>query len=407
MFSEKPDKTRSEGGVCIFGCEGLLGTELLNLFSSFSRTDLDGLVSFFEKPSWQRVIEKQERSILSARLEAFINENRVLDKNGFAGGVTKTPASLRAFSRVRGFARKNCDITDTRRVSEILRKFKPEIILNAAAYTNVDGAESEFDTALNTNTRAVGLLALEAAKIGALLVHFSTDFVYERARKPTRLKNIWSGTGGEKVDDVRNKGVGKRCSPLLEDNIVGEIEGFREEDPPIPIPKGKYALSKLEGEKEVLKNNPEKTLVMRVGNLYGGFGKNFPSLLAGRLQILEAHHRLMLDSSRVMSPTWARCVALQVLCLVLDDCPAGLYHATCKGSTTWAGFAEEICRLLKIPPAFKKVSSKDLDLPAPRPEFHVLENAELAGLGLEIMPHWRFALAGYLADCGFLADGSV
>jgi len=407
MFWEKNDKTSSEGGVCIFGCEGLLGAELLNLFSSFGELDLNDSVSFCADHSWQSAIKKQALSILSGPLEAFINHKRFLDKNGSAGSAAKTLPSQRAFPRVRGFTRKDCDITDPRRVSEILRSFKPEIIINGAAYTNVDRAELEWDKAWNTNTRAVGLLALEAAEIGARLVHFSTDFVYERARIPTRRKNRLSLIGGEKGEAVRNKRVGKKCSSLLENNVEREFEGFRETDPPTPVPKGKYALSKLEGEKEVLINNPENTLVMRVGNLYGESGKNFPSLLARKLQVSEEHHRLMLDYSRVMSPTWARCVALQVLCLVLNDAPAGLYHATCEGSATWADFAEEICRLLKIPPKFKKVSSKDLNLPAPRPDFHVLENTELGSLGLDIMPHWRFALAGYLADCGFRPKGSV
>ncbi len=369
---------RDEGGICILGSEGLLGAELLKTFNSLGGISEDGVGPFASDPTWRSAIEKQSHKILSTGLSAFVNNKRAKKEDGFSDRDEKRTFLRKFFSRVRGFARKDCDITDDGRVSEILREFKPDLILNGAAYTNVDRAEAECDEAWDINTRAVGVLACEAAAIGARLVHFSTDFVYERARTPVSGEMYQRG-----------------------------CEGFREEDQPVPPPKGKYALSKLEGERKALNCNPKRTLVVRVGNLYGGSGKNFPSLLARRLQVSEEHHRLLLDSSRVMSPTWARCVALQVLCLVLNDAPGGLYHSTCRGSTTWAGFAEEICRLLKISTKFKKVSSKDLNLPAPRPESHVLKNAALQGLGLDIMPHWKSALAGYLAQCGFIPEAGL
>ena len=135
-----------------------------------------------------------------------------------------------------------------------------------------------------------------------------------------------------------------------------------------------------------------------MGNLYGPFGRNFPSHLLARLQDPSAHPSLRVDSTRLLTPTSTYAAALQILDLLRADAPGGLYHLTCSGSATWADFAAEICRQKEISPLYKTVTSQQLGLKAPRPRYHVLENRRLQSLGIDIMPPWKKALTQYLND---------
>lgn len=314
-----PFRSLDAEGICVFGAEGSLGGELMNVFGMGD--DLS------KKPENGPFVQARSASSSGISVPGF----------------------------VKGFSRNDCDITRPAGVSEILGDLRPGIVINCAAYTDVDGAESNPDAALELNVRAVENLAREARRIGAGLIHFSTDFVYERV-----LENIPEA-------------------------------GFDETVEPFPPPVGRYALTKLQGENLALANNPGKTLVLRTGNLYGRYGGNFASKLPGRLKNPDPD--LIIDNVRIMAPTWTGSLAFQTAYLVEQNPDGGIYHATCNGKAVWADFAAEICRLLNIKPAYRTGSTQKPTLSAPRPKFHVLKNHRLQTLGMDIMPHWKDALA--------------
>ncbi len=310
MPFRSPDRA---GNICILGAGGSLGRELANVFGADNES------------------------------------TRSLNDNGFVAAPPLSNKKLKI--EVHGFSRLECDITQRDKVREILDRFRPAVLINCAAYTDVDGAERNPETAMEVNGTAVGTIATEAHRVGAGLIHFSTDFVYERV-----------------------------CENIPE-------SGFDELVEPDPLPMGRYAASKLQGEKLALANNPGKTLVLRTGNLYGRHGVNFASLLPTRLERPD----LVLDDTRVMTPTWTGSLALQTALLVERNPDGGIYHVTCGGSCVWADFGAEICRLLNMQTRYR---TGGLDkLSAPRPEFHVLKNRRLQELNMDIMPHWKAALA--------------
>ena len=242
------------------------------------------------------------------------------------------------------------DITDPDCVREYLEEIGPDVVINAAAFTAVDRAESEPEEAFRVNQWGAEVVAREAVAVSARLVFFSTDFVFAGVRA----------------------GV-----PYTEEDRTE--------------PRSVYAKSKLAGEKAVLNVNSE-AIVLRIGGLYGRHGKNFFSTLP--LRILKRED-LVLDDERKVSPTWSRCVVQQT-CELLGKRSVGLYHATCQGEATWAQFGGAICQYLQVEETFKRVPSARLVLPAPRPGYGVLDNRKLRVNGLDIMPSWRDALHAYL-----------
>jgi dTDP-4-dehydrorhamnose reductase len=253
---------------------------------------------------------------------------------------------------VDAYGHEECDIIDSRQVRVAFDKSRPTVVVNSAAYTNVDGAETESEKAFDINALGPEIVSHQAIDFGARLISFSTDFVFD----------------------------GRRDGPPYTENDI-------------PNPQSTYAKSKLAGEKAILSAD-SRFVVLRVGNLFGIHGGNFPSTLMTRLRRGEA---LSIDAERRMSPTWSRAVAEQVYHMIVRNLPGGLYHATCNGETTWAGFASELCSRLGLPKRFEAVSSDALRLKAQRPRYHVLENLRLAKLGHDYMPHWMKALSGYLS----------
>jgi dTDP-4-dehydrorhamnose reductase len=242
------------------------------------------------------------------------------------------------------------DITDRKQVRAYLEANRPDVVVNSAAYTAVDRAESEPEKAFRVNEWGAEAVAREAAEVGAKLVFFSTDFVF-------------SGS--------------KREDPYTEEDATA--------------PQGVYARSKLAGEHAVMDVHPG-SFVLRIGGLYGRHGKNFFSTLPGRIAKGEP---FVLDNQRKVGPTWSRCVVEQSFEL-LDRGSPGLYHATCQGSATWAEFGAEVCRYLGAPEPFTRVESGQLALQAPRPAYAVLDNRKLRQNGLDRMPFWKDALHAYL-----------
>jgi len=246
--------------------------------------------------------------------------------------------------------RKEADIADAEVVGDVLARLRPEVVFNAAAYTNVDGAEDEPEAARRANAEGPEVLARACAAVDARLVHYSTDFVFD----------------------------GEKATP------------YDEDDP--PSPRGVYAETKAEGERRVLGAWP-KAFVVRVGCLYGRGGRNFPSTLLSRLRKGEL---IRADGVRRVSPTWAGEVARLSVRLCSKD-RFGIYHGTALGETSWVDFARFLAENAGIAGAsIESVDGTTLKLKAPRPMRAILVSRNLPRVGLEPLPTWREQALAYL-----------
>jgi dTDP-4-dehydrorhamnose reductase len=273
-----------------------------------------------------------------------------------AGGTLGTalvPALERAGWRVEAAAgRAACDITDAAAVRDLIGRARPTVVFNPAAYTDVDRAESEAERAYAVNATAAETVAAAAAAAGAAIVHYSTDFVFD----------------------------GTQARP------------YDERDP--PSPQGRYAESKVAGDRLVAAANP-RHFILRVGCLYGRGGRNFPSTIVRRL---GAGETIRADRDRVGSPTWVREVAA-VSAALAATAHFGLYHCTSQGETTWADFARLAARLVGAPDErVQGVAYADLKLKAPRPLRAILDNRALRERGLDTLSSWQDALRAFVAE---------
>ena len=245
-----------------------------------------------------------------------------------------------------------CDISDASAVRALIQATRPDVVFNAAAYTDVDRAESEPAAAEAVNAAGAENVAREAASAGAAVVHYSTDFVFD-----------------------------------------GELERPYIEDDP-PSPQGRYAASKAAGDARVAAA-AERHFILRVGCLYGRGGRNFPSTIVRRLRAGET---IRAHDDRFGSPTWAREVA-DVSAALARTTHHGLYHCTAQGETTWADFARLAADLLGLPPdRVRAVSSAELPLKAPRPRRAILDNRRLREHGLDTLSRWQETLRAFIAD---------
>jgi dTDP-4-dehydrorhamnose reductase len=248
------------------------------------------------------------------------------------------------------FSRHEVDVTDHGAVKAAVESRRPDVIINCSAYTNVDGAEDDPATALAVNAFAVRSMARSAAEVGAALVHYSTDFVFD----------------------------GTAASPYHEDDR--------------PQPQGFYASSKLLG--EWFAEDAGRWYVLRVESLFGGPAarSSFDRIIAA----LEAGRRAPVFVDRVVSPSYVEDVADATLALLMRDAAPGLYHCVNSGATTWFDAARVIARELRKPEELlDPVSVKDVQLKAPRPVYAALSNDKLARAGF-VMPTWQDALTRYL-----------
>jgi dTDP-4-dehydrorhamnose reductase len=250
-----------------------------------------------------------------------------------------------------------CDISDGAAVSALIESAAPAVVFNAAAFTDVDGAESQPDRAYAVNATGAGNVARAAAAAGAVVVHYSTDFVFD-----------------------------------------GELERPYHEDD-APSPQGVYARSKADGDGLVAAATP-RHFILRVGCLYGRGGRNFPSTIVRRLWAGET---VRADSERLGSPTWVKEVAHVSGRLATTEL-YGLYHCTSQGATSWSDFALHAARLLGVPEdRVQGVASASLRLKAPRPRRAVLDNRRLRDRGLDMISTWQDALAAFVAGEPWLA----
>jgi dTDP-4-dehydrorhamnose reductase len=250
--------------------------------------------------------------------------------------------------------RKDGDIADAALVAEALDRLKPELVFNAAAWTDVDGAEDHPQEARRANAEGPEALARACAARGIHLVHYSTDFVFD----------------------------GQRETPYDESVAPG--------------PQSVYAATKLEGERRVEAACPQ-SFVLRVGCLYGRNGRNFPSTLLRRLRAGEL---IRADSQRRVSPTWVVPVA-QLSARLAGTRYFGLYHSTAQGETSWFDYARFVAEAAGLRDArIEAVDGTTLKLKAARPRYSVLISRRLPEVGLDPLPPWQEQSRAYIASEG-------
>ncbi len=249
-------------------------------------------------------------------------------------------------------ARTECDIRDEAALRILFDRVRPTAVFNAAAYTDVDRAESEPELAFAVNATGAEVVARGAAAVGAVVVHYSTDFVFD-------------GTLGRPYDE-------------------GDL----------PTPQGLYAKSKVAGDALVAAAT-ERHFILRVGCLYGRGGRNFPSTIVRRLRAGET---VRADRERLGSPTWVRQVA-RVSAALAGTSFYGLYHCTTQGETSWADFARRAAATLGVPESrVEGVPTASLPMKAPRPFRSVLDNRMLRERGLDGLSSWEGALDAFIAE---------
>ena len=254
---------------------------------------------------------------------------------------------------VTGFARRDLDIGDDAAVAAALDRSRPDVVVNAAAWTDVDAAEDHPVEALNVNAFGVRALARAARAHGATLVHFSTDFVFD----------------------------GTATRPYVETDPAN--------------PRSVYATSKLLG--EWFASDAPHAYVLRVESLFGGVPGGPPArgsvaTMAAALRRGESP-RVFVD--RTVSPTYALDATRAARQLVERRAPAGLYHCVNSGSCTWFEFADALARRLGVDAPLTPVRSADVTLRAARPQFCALSNEKLRGAGVE-MPAWQDAIERFV-----------
>lgn len=248
------------------------------------------------------------------------------------------------------------DLTDPISIREAVREVKPAVIINAGAYTAVDKAEQEAELAHAVNGTAPGILAEEARRLNALLVHYSTDYVFD----------------------------GQHTVPYVEQDVVN----------PISV----YGTSKLAGE-EAIQAVGGHYLILRTAWIYGLRGKNF---LLTIQRLARERPELRIVNDQIGAPTWSRLVAettAQIIAQMYSSLVdlemgglSGIYHLTCAGQTTWYEFAQAIVAQMEHQPQVLPISTAEYPTPAKRPAYSVLANDKLTRTFGLTMPAWDVAL---------------
>jgi len=253
------------------------------------------------------------------------------------------------------------DITSREACREAVGEAAPDAVINAAAYTNVDGCESDREGCFAVNARGVENLALACRDRGIRMVHFSTDYVFD-GRKGTPYRE----------DDP--------CGPL---NVYGE--------------------SKREGER-LLMEATENFLLIRTAWLYGRGGKNFVRTI---LEKAATTDRLEVVADQVGSPTYSWDLAGAV-CLLLEGGQRGIFHITNRGTTSWYAFARKILELAgKTAVAVSPVTTERFPRPAVRPRYSVLSSRRFTEATGRTLRFWPLALEEFLSHTGYPADPKV
>lgn len=275
-----------------------------------------------------------------------------------AGGLLGTP-TVKAFAACRatkalGLGHRELDITNAELVRSQVAAFGPDLVINCAAYTNVDACETNEAAADRVNGEGAGNVARAAAACGAKLIHLSTDYVFD----------------------------GSGSLPYTEDHPAGG-----------PSQLCAYGRSKLLGEQCVRQNHPA-AIIVRTAWLYGHDGPCFPRAILNRARSAEP---LRVVTDQIGSPTYAPDLAA-ALCKLSDLDVAGFFHVTNADRCTWLDFSRAILQAAGLDVPIEGITAADLNRPAKRPAFSILDNGRyIAATGSALRP-WREALSDYLAS---------
>lgn len=263
--------------------------------------------------------------------------------------------SLAPLGRVVACDRTQCDLADADALRRVVRELRPDVIVNAGAYTAVDKAETDEATAFAINGVAPGILAEEAKALGATLVHYSTDYVFD----------------------------GTKAAPYVETDATA--------------PRSVYGKSKLAGEAGVLATGAD-AFVLRTSWVAGLHGGNFAKTM---LRLARERDALRVVADQVGAPTTAALIADVTAQIVrrhrVQAAPAGIYHLAAAGETSWRDYAVEVLRCaqtlgveLKVrPDDVQGIATSEYPLPAPRPANSRLDTAKLRDTFDLHLPEWQ------------------
>ena len=235
------------------------------------------------------------------------------------------------------------DVTDEEQISVAIATIKPDVVIHAAAYTNVDKAEEERDLALKVNEQGTANVAKACAKNGCILVYISTDYVFD----------------------------GEKNTPYVPTDSVNPINY--------------YGLTKLKGE-EAVKKYCEKYYIVRTSWLYGHHGKNFVETMIS----LADDKELKVVNDQIGCPTWTVELANGIIKLIGTQKEYGIFHICGSGQTSWYGFAKEIFEQIGASANLVECTTDEFKRPASRPTYSVMNNEKYCR-------DWKVALRDYLA----------
>ncbi|WP_413825352.1 MULTISPECIES: dTDP-4-dehydrorhamnose reductase [unclassified Methanobrevibacter] len=247
---------------------------------------------------------------------------------------------------------KNLDITNKNLVIEKINEMKPDILINSAAYTNVDDCETNYEEAHKVNALGPKNLATVCKDLKIPLVHISTDYVFD----------------------------GKKTEPLKENDNLG--------------PQTAYGKTKLEGEQFIQKILDEY-FIIRTAWLYGCEGNNFVKTM---LNLSKSHNEINVVNDQIGSPTFTYDLAKGISEIIKTD-KYGVYHLTNSGSCSWYEFSKEIFKLANINVKVTPVTTEEFPRPAPRPKYSVLSNDKWIKQGFKPLRNYKEALKEYLLTC--------
>jgi dTDP-4-dehydrorhamnose reductase len=275
---------------------------------------------------------------------------------------------LPALGEVVALERSEMDLSNAEHVRSAVQRIRPDVIVNPAAYTAVDKAESEPELAMRVNADAPRILAQEAQRLGALMIHYSTDYVFD-----------------------------------------GDKEGhYTEVDR--PNPRSVYGTSKLQGERAVAEAC-NTYWIFRTSWVYGAHGGNFLKTI---LRLAKERDSLRVVADQTGAPTWARTIAEATVAALrcrleskdVPPPPAGIYHLCAGGATTWHGYASHVVSLaarydeqMKLKPeAIDAITTEAYPLPAPRPKNSRLDTKKIQDTFRIKLPEWQDGVGACVAE---------
>ena len=290
---------------------------------------------------------------------------------------------LPGVGRVTALGRDELDLSNSAEIRRVIRSVHPQLIVNAAAYTAVDKAESEVSLAAAINGEAPRVMAEESKRLGALLIHYSTDYVFD----------------------------GSKTSPYTEDDL--------------PNPQSVYGRTKLEGERAIQKSGADH-LIFRTAWVYAREGRNF---LLTILKLATQREELRIVGDQIGAPTWSEQIAIATTRIIsmffnkngisaMSRAKNSIYHMTAGGETNWFQFAEAILGAARHPsqsaewvtkatqglPFITKrvlaITTSDYPTPARRPAYSVLSNVRLESTFGITLPRWHEQLRSIFANSG-------